>query len=32
MYTVIPTNSFENDIKYYIKKKKFLNIRDDIKK
>lgn len=31
MYTVVPTNSFENDVKYYIKKKKFTNIIDDIK-
>lgn len=31
MYTVIPTEQFEKDVKYYIKKKKFKHIGEDIK-
>lgn len=31
MYTVIPTEQFEKDVKYYIKKKGFTNIGADIK-
>lgn len=30
-YNVIPTEKFEEDVKYYIKKKKYLHIKDDIK-
>ena len=31
MYTVIPTRQFEEDVEYYIRKKKYLHIRQDIK-
>lgn len=31
MYTVIPTKQFENDVKYYIRRKKYLHIGRDIK-
>ena len=31
MYTVIPTEQFERDVKYYIKKKGFRHIGSDIK-
>lgn len=31
-YTIIPTDNFENDVKYYVKKKGFHNIGKDIKK
>ena len=31
MYTVIPTEQFEKDVKYYIKKKGFTHIGTDIK-
>ena len=31
MYTVIPTERFEKDVKYYIKKKGFTHIGEDIK-
>ncbi len=31
MYTVIPTEQFEKDVKYYIKKKGFTHIGADIK-
>ena len=31
MYTVIPTEQFEKDVKYYIKKKGFKHIGEDIK-
>jgi mRNA-degrading endonuclease RelE of RelBE toxin-antitoxin system len=31
MYTVIPTEQFEKDVKYYIKKKGFRHIGEDIK-
>lgn len=31
-YTIVPTDKFENDVKYYIKKKGFRNIGTDIKK
>jgi mRNA-degrading endonuclease RelE of RelBE toxin-antitoxin system len=31
MYTVIPTERFSLDVKYYVKKKKFKNIGTDIK-
>ena len=31
MYTVIPTEQFEKDVKYYIKKKGFIHIGSDIK-
>lgn len=31
MYTVIPTERFEKDVKYYIKRKGFLHIGADIK-
>ncbi len=31
IYTVIPTERFEKDVKYYIKKKKFTHIGADIK-
>lgn len=32
MYTIIPTDKFNEDVKYYVKKKKFNNIGKDIKK
>lgn len=32
MYKVIPTEHFNKDVEYYIKKKKYINIEDDIKK
>lgn len=31
MYTVIPTERFEKDVKYYVKKKGFVHIGKDIK-
>ena len=31
MYTVIPTARFEKDIKYYIKKKRYFHIGEDIR-
>ncbi len=31
MYTVIPTEQFEKDVKFYLKKKKFKHIASDIK-
>lgn len=31
MYTVIPTQQFEKDVKYYVKKKGFVHIGNDIK-
>ncbi len=31
MYTVIPTEQFEKDVKYYIKKKRYVHIGNDIK-
>ena len=31
MYTVIPTPRFEKDIKYYIKKKRYFHIGEDIR-
>lgn len=31
MYTVIPTEQFEKDVRYYIKKKGFRHIGEDIK-
>ena len=31
MYTVIPTEQFEKDVKYYVKKKGYIHIGKDIK-
>lgn len=31
MYNVIPTHQFKKDVKYYVKKKGFIHIGDDIK-
>ena len=31
MYEVIPTERFEKDVKYYVKKKGFVHIGTDIK-
>lgn len=30
IYEVIPTDRFNNDVKYYIKKKKFTRLENDI--
>ena len=32
MYKIIPTKQFNDDVKYYIKKKKFTHIGSDIKR
>ena len=32
MYTIIPTERFEKDVKYYVKKKGFVHIGKDIKR
>ena len=32
MYTIIPTERFNSDVKYYIKKKHYVRIGEDIKK
>ncbi len=31
MYTVIPTERFEKDVRYYVRKKGFVHIEADIK-
>lgn len=31
MYEIIPTKHFQDDVKYYVKKRRFLHIGDDIK-
>lgn len=31
VYDIFPTDEFNNNMKFYIKKRKFKNIQDDIK-